>query len=1680
GPVFCDLRPWTCPARSGMCACAWTLGLPRQLRRTLSPGWWLSGEPASQAQASSTTGHWTLPWAHPSNLPVPLCPGDKPAHPELSPQGMLLQQASSMLSPFPGSPPLVQRRKLHHGLAQHGSPPWHSSPGQAAPAGRWRWAWCPLSHSYHLHREGARTLDHRRAAAQGQCPVAYRLYPRTQQADAPTYRRTPSNYNSQYASGPLSRDLLKSANRQPAPPARPGLQPPGCTGADLASSFQIGQSTTRAEFKSADLSPPDRPTSACRSSPRPEPERPCEPPGRAQHGRARRGRCVGRGRVLWAAPPAPTPALWAAACPVPKGPARGLNSGSSLVTAAGRGASSLRVASPPPSPRLLLQVPGPTCLHLELRPVPSPPVAEGSPWSPAPSAPRGFALSPAPLSSPLTTLNYPNLPQCVLGPAYLQLHPNAPTLLQALAHLTCAPALHLGYVCAVTASCGRPAPSQLASCRTWGEVRAPGWARQPPGPGRTCVSVSCGLSGLFLERTWYFVAGSPPPCWPVSRLPFMWGSHSQRTQAPNGREPEVTRLQTPPPANWPRTARGWRNNLQLGFLLAPDPRIPVSLISVPEPPTWLWQPPGPVSGFRCVLESHPASTSCLLCLRQRAAPSLAVAACRRRWLRSRHWRSAVHLLWHRPCQRAGAARGCAPVRVLDPGAARSFSDFLVSDSPLGTRRPNLSPCKNSHSASRSPPSCPTKPAPVWLRERQFHSAQGGPARAEPQGPACGHPAASSPPRILVLQDFRSFAVLGISPRKAGGAAGRRCIPPSAEDCWRQRCWQSGCCRRTSRPLPHASPVGPLVRLCLLAALRGGLFGSAWRVFGSSRPWACVGREGGTRGRAAPAAAADARSAPHGHSLCPGPWLAVGVWDSRMLAVLEKLGLGGRALLGLGGPRASGGSSGRAQGAHLLLELRRWRMRGLAGGMPDPGRSCRQQLVCPGPGGSGGRGADPEREPQAWTLRRRAHSGAADQRLRLFVEDVGKTEGPEMCWLVLRSPRGEAAQGLGAAEAHVLLLADEKFDFDLSLSSSSANEDDEVFFGPVGHKERCVAASLELNRPVPKEPLPLASEGHCAWSPLTGEKFVEVYKEAHLLALQIESSSRAPAARPEAPQSQGVERFIQESQAKIRLFERENWAKKSPQTLKRETYCLAEPPLHGPPPTGAQRPTQVPPHPCHPLLPGPRPAPPPDQAGAQKRAASKLPPPRTSGARRGPPGLAAGKPTGDAPASPSQAKLPDEKDPHRDGPSVARAVTGRPAVDSHGAPSKRSLPVPHKVGLRHGAAGAAPTPGDPPGLPAGGPPPPCDPGRPGRSTPAPVPLSVPAGPAGGPSQQSRGPRAAGPAPSMAAPTQPRTPAQGGAGPHARPGVTQSSRLSETGSVRRRGSSLHSETKGEPTPVNPFKIPRCSTGEPPAVATPQPPRAPRPQPCTPVGRLALHSTPARCASTPAPQSCPRGARTPASTRRLSALPTPAGRRLSSLPLAAPRTMPRALASPLRVSARRLSSEARKRSSVRAAPSGEGGGQAAPGCPDSSPEGSFSPPSTVPQALNFSPEKNDSPFSPSVPTQVALGETRPPSDTSPREAVLVDLKLDELTITPTVESTPLVDLPLIDFGNTPEAKVALGQESRPLIDLLVNTPDLNRGAAPKPVHEAVQLIDLTSPLIQLSPKADKENVDSPLLRF
>ncbi|VTJ52521.1 Hypothetical predicted protein [Marmota monax] len=183
-----------------------------------------------------------------------------------------------------------------------------------------------------------------------------------------------------------------------------------------------------------------------------------------------------------------------------------------------------------------------------------------------------------------------------------------------------------------------------------------------------------------------------------------------------------------------------------------------------------------------------------------------------------------------------------------------------------------------------------------------------------------------------------------------------------------------------------------------------------------------------------------------------------------------------------------------------------------------------------------------------------------------------------------------------------------------------------------NRERCIAASLELNHQIAQQPPLPASDGPCTLSPLSAEKFVEVYREARLLALQLESHSReegVPAAGAGSSWSQGVERFIQESKLKMKLFEKEEEMEKSPKSLKRETYYLSDSPFQGPPPSGEpllpasslalpSTPARVGPVLTQGLPSSSRPLPgepgavrPPDQGVPPKRVASKLQLPRAS-------------------------------------------------------------------------------------------------------------------------------------------------------------------------------------------------------------------------------------------------------------------------------------------------------------------------------------------------------------------------------------------------------------------------------------------------------------------------------------
>ncbi|TFK02603.1 DNA mismatch repair protein Msh2 [Platysternon megacephalum] len=93
-----------------------------------------------------------------------------------------------------------------------------------------------------------------------------------------------------------------------------------------------------------------------------------------------------------------------------------------------------------------------------------------------------------------------------------------------------------------------------------------------------------------------------------------------------------------------------------------------------------------------------------------------------------------------------------------------------------------------------------------------------------------------------------------------------------------------------------------------------------------------------------------------------------------------------------------------------------------------------------------------------------------------------------------------------------------------------------------------------------------------WSPLTGEKFVEIFKEAHLLALQLESGNKNEqnkVTQSEGPKPKVIEKFVQASKSKLKIFQKGN-IEKSPRAIKRETYCVWDSPICQLPPSFQKR------------------------------------------------------------------------------------------------------------------------------------------------------------------------------------------------------------------------------------------------------------------------------------------------------------------------------------------------------------------------------------------------------------------------------------------------------------------------------------------------------------------------------
>lgn len=122
---------------------------------------------------------------------------------------------------------------------------------------------------------------------------------------------------------------------------------------------------------------------------------------------------------------------------------------------------------------------------------------------------------------------------------------------------------------------------------------------------------------------------------------------------------------------------------------------------------------------------------------------------------------------------------------------------------------------------------------------------------------------------------------------------------------------------------------------------------------------------------------------------------------------------------------------------------------------------------------------------------------------------------------------------------------------------------------MGHKEKCIAVALRAcDGTENATPPPPAAHGP-EWSPLAGQKFVEIFKEAHKVAVQLQSASKTKREQAEQVADRkavSVETFVQESKSKLKLFERRLETNGTPRAVKRETYCVWDSPACQLPPS----------------------------------------------------------------------------------------------------------------------------------------------------------------------------------------------------------------------------------------------------------------------------------------------------------------------------------------------------------------------------------------------------------------------------------------------------------------------------------------------------------------------------------
>ncbi|KAF1593650.1 UNVERIFIED_CONTAM: G2 and S phase-expressed protein 1, partial [Eudyptes pachyrhynchus] len=680
---------------------------------------------------------------------------------------------------------------------------------------------------------------------------------------------------------------------------------------------------------------------------------------------------------------------------------------------------------------------------------------------------------------------------------------------------------------------------------------------------------------------------------------------------------------------------------------------------------------------------------------------------------------------------------------------------------------------------------------------------------------------------------------------------------------------------------------------------------------------------------------------------------------------------------------------------------------------------------------------------------------------------------------------------------------------------SGNED-EVFVGPLGHKEKCIAVNIEAKKSAEKKSAP-ASDDKLMWSPLTGEKFVEIFKEAHLLALQIETGSKneqTKISQSEERENKIIEKFVEDSKSKLKILGNQN-IEKSPRAVKRETYCVWDSPACQLPPCFQKDLDKLlsdnKTHALHTPL---NRSPVKSCVSPTKIASSSLAQEQKTKERNtkatgkllmakpsstlAKSNLTIGKPKPGKCTSISTKRdlnsMGSSEDLISDKSSAASDVFDSSFSVSSSVQDKKALPAPSKPGLKK--VTHLKLPGVASGI-----------TRKTTSSSSSSSVSsmnsslnssLPISPIGknGKSSMSSKANVSGSKLSsstnrlaLVRPTRvsslqaantekSRKQARSASTPKISSAVSLVKSSASATSSEAVGSGIQrlisvpslqklcqqnkdgSATKGSLCPkpkAGVLSIPTSQTKVPVKTGDTSPNKSLKATPslgltfCGTLGSAMAVSTPVKASEDGIFQNSCFPERsvptTPASLKR-SGLPTPL-RRISGFPAVTPKTAPRMAFLPHAASIHQSSSFSTKKTlTAGSKQTKESKTQI------SSSEDDISPPPVLPLALNFSPEKTA--------TEV------------------VENKLKEPEVQNQLAEEKQTEALLVDIGVDKSLPHTLEYESRPLIDLS-NTPEVNKITPLKPTFPGqVKLIDLSSPLITLSPDVNKENLDSPLLKF